>query len=59
MDSTASFHYATGGHYITMLPADWLISTTLLPSSFYGGRCYGIQWLEWYAYVSGHTQCTL
>jgi len=24
----ASFHQATGGHYITMLPADWLISTS-------------------------------
>ena len=28
MDSIASFHYATGGHYITMLPADWSISTS-------------------------------
>ena len=32
MDSTASFHYATGGHYITMLPADWSISTSHDPS---------------------------
>jgi len=26
MDSIASFHQATEGHYITMLPADWLTS---------------------------------
>jgi len=26
MDSIASFHLATWGHYITMLPADWSIS---------------------------------
>ena len=44
MDSTASFHWATEGYYIIMLPADWLLPTShdTLPSSFYGERCYGI-----------------
>jgi len=27
MDFMAHFTMGTGGHYITMLPADWLIST--------------------------------
>ena len=35
MDSMALFTMGTGGHYITMLPADWSISTSHdpLPSS--------------------------
>jgi len=28
MDSIASFHLVTGGHYITMQPADWTIPTS-------------------------------
>ena len=28
MNSIPSFHWATGGHYITMPPADWSISTS-------------------------------
>ena len=45
MDSIASFHKATGGHYITMLPADWANPhhMTLFPSSFYDERCYRIR----------------
>lgn len=37
MDFIASFNMGTGGHYITMMLADWSISTLhdLLPSSFY------------------------
>jgi len=44
MDFMAHFTMGTGGHYITMLPADWSISTShdTLPSSFCGERCYGI-----------------
>jgi len=35
MDFMAHFTMGTGGHYITMLPADWSISTShdTLPSS--------------------------
>jgi len=39
-----TFAMGAGGHYITMMPADWSISTPhiFLPSSFYGEKCYGI-----------------
>jgi len=33
-------------HYVTMLPADWLIFTshdTFASTTFYGERCYGIR----------------
>jgi len=44
MDFIALFTLGTEGHYITMLPADWWLSMShdLLPSSFYGEKCYGI-----------------
>jgi len=40
----ALFTMGTGGHYITMLPADWSIPTSHdpLPSSCHNERCYGI-----------------
>ena len=39
MDFVASFAIATGGHYITMLLADCIV--TFLPSSFCDEYCYG------------------
>jgi len=40
MDIMALFTMGTGGHYITMLPADWSISTSHdpLPSSCHGEK---------------------
>jgi len=40
MDFMAHFTMGTGGHYITMLPADWSISTSNdpLPSSCYSKK---------------------
>jgi len=39
-----TFYYGTGGHHVTMLPADCSIPhhMILLPSSFHGEKCYGI-----------------
>jgi len=34
MDFMALFAMGTGGHYITMLPADWSISTSHDPLPF-------------------------
>jgi len=44
MGFMALFTMGTGGHYITMLYADWSISTSHdpLPSSCHSERCYGI-----------------
>ena len=44
MEFMAHFTMGTGGHYITMLPADWSIppSRDPLPSSCQVKRCFGI-----------------
>jgi len=40
MDFMAHFPMGTGGHYITMLPTDWSISTSNdpLPSSYHSKK---------------------
>jgi len=50
MDFMAHFTMGTGGHYITMLPADWSISTShdTLPSS-----CHSENML-WNPYISAY-----
>jgi len=47
MDFMAHFTMGTGGHYITILPADWSISTSHdpLPPVAIVKRCFGIRLL--------------